>query len=72
MIHLKRINITKWLNKYEGGEWKYDRKSHSWYDSVSDKYVHRVCMVSDCGDCDKCKSFRYCLYGAGAPKWLFS
>ena len=69
-IRLRRINITQWLNKNEGGVWKYGRKQGYWRDEKN-RFVWKVCMNSDCDDCGRrCENFRYCLYGTGTPKWL--
>ena len=67
--HPRKINKTKYLEKYYGGKWKYDGHG-SWWCDDDKRSVTRVstCMMdSRCDDSCKCPVACW-MYGDDAPQ----
>jgi hypothetical protein len=65
-IKLRRLNISQWLRKNKGGDWKYDGQA-SWWCDDGIRHVSRVAM--DCMDEDS--PVGYHLYGGDSPEWIY-
>lgn len=63
----KLFNVTRWLNKHKGGNWKYDGSATWWCDDKV-RHMSRVCMDSSRDDGGG--PVGYYLYGGSNPGWV--
>lgn len=66
-LKIQKVNITQWLNKHEGGKWKYDGHATWWCDD-GERHLSRVAMDFTDEDCWT----GYHLYGGKNPRWIYS
>lgn len=63
----RKPNITKWLNKFTDGHWKY-YPNNGWFDEQN----RMVLKVKACQCDEPCPhGFRYCLYGDDIPEYIY-
>lgn len=65
-IKSKRVNITQWLRKNKGGDWKYDGIA-SWWGDDGLRRVSRVAMDFMAEN----SPVGYYLYGGDASGWIY-